>query len=166
MTPVHPAPAGFDNWSGLLDLILRAFAPMTGRIDPPSSALTLTPAALADRARREHLYLAGGASLAGCAFFAEQADALYIGKLAIDPAYQRQGLGRAFIGAAHDLARARGLPRLRLETRIELTENHAAFRALGFCRTAGKRHPGFDRITSITMERALASPLPAPISLP
>lgn len=153
---IGPAPAGFDDWAGLLSLILNSFAFMEGRIAPPSSALRLTPVALAERARDEHLYLATrNDTLLACAFFAEQPGALYIGKLAVAPTAQRRGLGAGLIAAAGTLARSRNLPRLRLETRIELTENHAAFARLGFSRVAEKAHPGFDRPTSITMEKPL-----------
>lgn len=148
------APEGFSDWPELLALIRGSFAYMDGRIDPPSSAHLLTPASLRDRAAAEHLYIAGP-PLLGCAFFAEQPDALYIGKLAIAPDAQGAGLGRAFLAEAESLARRRGLPRLRLETRVELTRNHAAFARLGFIKTAEKAHPGFDRPTSITLEKPL-----------
>jgi len=46
------APDDFSDWSLLLDLLLAAFAGMAGRIDPPSSVLGLTPATLAEKARR------------------------------------------------------------------------------------------------------------------
>ncbi|WP_417724936.1 GNAT family N-acetyltransferase [Salipiger sp.] len=153
-----PAPDDFADWEALLALILNSFAYMDGRIAPPSSALALTPQALRERARREYLYLAGS-PLIGCAFFAVQPDALYLGKLAIAPAEQGRGLGRLFLVEAETLARRLNLPRLRLETRIELSGNHAAFGRMGFERTAAKSHPGFDRITSITMEKPL---FPAP----
>ena len=48
----------FDRWDALLDLILASFAYMNGRIDPPSSALALTPAALKMKARSEIAYIA------------------------------------------------------------------------------------------------------------
>jgi hypothetical protein len=37
--------------------------------------------------------------------------------------------------------------------RVELTETHATFRALGFTETGRTAHPGFDRPTSITFRR-------------
>ncbi len=154
LTAPHRAPAQFSDWEALLSLILGSFAYMDGRIDPPSSAHRLTPDTLRARAKTEHLYIAGS-PLNGCAFFAEQPDALYIGKLAIAPAVQGKGLGRAFLIEAEALARSLGLPRLRLETRIELTQNHAAFARFGFTQTAEKAHPGFTRPTSITMEKQL-----------
>ncbi|MFZ7089661.1 GNAT family N-acetyltransferase [Primorskyibacter sp. 2E233] len=154
MTP-RPAAANFNDWAGLHRLIIDSFAYMDGIIDPPSSAHRLTPATLADKASAEHLYLSGSDPLSGCAFFAERPGALYIGKLAIAPHAQGRGLGRAFIQQAETLARRLSLAKLQLETRIELTGNHAAFAAMGFVRTAEKAHAGFDRTTSITMEKPL-----------
>ena len=51
------------------------------------------------------------------------------------------------------LAVALHLPVLELQTRVELTENHATFRALGFVEVARTAHPGYDRPTSITFRR-------------
>ena len=59
------------------------------------------------------------------------------------------------LAAAEELARGLRLPALRLETRIELTGNHATFARWGFVRTAENAHPGFTRITSIEMRKAL-----------
>lgn len=78
-------------------------------------------------------------------------DALYVGKLAVRPGMQGQGIGRALVAAAREEARARGLPALELQTRIELAENHAAFARMGFVKVAETAHPGFARPTSITM---------------
>ena len=153
---IGPAPEEFGDWDGLLSLILESFAYMEGRIDPPSSALRLTPQALTHRARAEHLYLATGDNeLLGCAFFALQGDALYIGKLAVSPGAQRRGVGARLVAAAETLAHDLNLRCLLLETRIELTGNHAAFARMGFEKVGEKAHPGFARPTSITMEKPL-----------
>lgn len=150
-------PEGFDDWQALLDLILRSFAYMDGVIDPPSSAHRLTPQTLEARARREALLLAyRGDQLAGCLFVAEREDGVHLGKLAIDPALQGQGLGRRLVEAAETLARTAGKKALELETRIELHGNHTAFAKLGFKEVARTAHPGFDRPTSITMRKVLA----------
>jgi hypothetical protein len=47
------------------------------------------------------------------------------------------------------------LPCLRLETRIELEENHRLFAQWGFVRTAEASHPGFTRPTFIEMRKVL-----------
>lgn len=150
-------PERFDDWQALLDLILRSFAYMDGVIEPPSSAHRLTPQTLEARARQETLLLAySGDQLAGCLFVADRGDHAYLGKLAIDPALQSQGLGRRLVEAAERLARAAGKKALELDTRIELHGNHAAFAKLGFEEVARTAHPGFDRPTSITMGKALS----------
>ena len=57
---------------------------MNGRIDPPSSALSLTPQSLREKARGEIGYIAfDDDQLAGCIFCSPEPDCLYIGKLAI-----------------------------------------------------------------------------------
>jgi len=152
----------FADCQGLLDLILRAFAYMEGVIDPPSSAHLLTPAGLAAKAEAEIaiVALAGGRPgqerLVGCVFLKpEPPDCLYLGKIAVDPAAQGRGIGRRLFERALTEARGRGLSRLRLETRVELTGNHACFRRWGFVKTGEKTHPGFDRTTSIEMQRGV-----------
>lgn len=149
--------ADFYRWDDLLALILKAFASMDGVIDPPSSAHLLTSASLAARAQAEIAYVAvEGPTLLGCIFCRPEPKSLYIGKLAVAPSLQGRGVGRLLLAAAEDLARDLRLPVLRLETRIELTGNHATFARWGFVRTAENAHPGFTRTTSIEMRKALA----------
>ena len=149
---------GFERWDELLALILDAFAFMDGRIDPPSSALRLTPERLAADAASGIAFVAEtGGALVGCVFCKPKGDALYIGKLAVRPDCQKRGVGRALIAAVEAAARDRGCAALELQTRIELVENHAAFAAMGFRRTAENAHPGYHRPTNVTMRRALSS---------
>jgi len=69
----------------------------------------------------------------------------------LSPLLQRAGIGRKLVEAARVEARRRGIGMLELETRVELTENHAAFARMGFIKTAETSHEGFDRTTSIVM---------------
>lgn len=147
----------FTDWDGLLALIMRAFASMNGRIDPPSSALSLTPQALRRKAAIETVFLAHvGDKLAGCAFLAWKDDHFYLGKLAVEPELQGRGIGRALIVAAEEFSRANNRPAIELQTRVELIENHRAFDRLGFIETARTAHPGYDRPTSLTLRKVLA----------
>ncbi|UVD56780.1 GNAT family N-acetyltransferase [Rhizobium sp. Pop5] len=154
---IIPLDRSFTRWDELLALILTAFASMNGRIDPPSSALRLTAQALAEKAEAEigHVAIEQG-KLTACLFLRPEADCLYVGKLAVLPAAQGKGLGRRLLAVAEETAAALGLAALRLETRIELTDNHAVFAAWGFERTAEKAHPGFTRTTFIEMRKILA----------
>ncbi|MBI1171677.1 GNAT family N-acetyltransferase [bacterium] len=147
------AEAPFD-WAALHALILRAFAGMEGRIDPPSSARNLTPESLAAEAARAEIWVLGAPPLA-CMILTPKPGRLYLGKLAVDPSAQGVGLGATLVRWAETRARALGLPRLELETRVELVENHAFFQHLGFSETGRKAHAGFDRPTSITFGKAL-----------
>ena len=65
------------------------------------------------------------------------------------------GLARRMIDHAMTRARALGRVAVILETRVELTENHATFVALGFRETGRKAHAGYDRPTSIGFRRDL-----------
>jgi predicted N-acetyltransferase YhbS len=151
---IAPLPADFDRWHDLLDLIRRSFASMDGIIDPPSSAHQLTAESLEAKARQETVFIAStGDALVGCIFLADRGDHLYLGKLAIDPARQGQGIGRRLVEMAEDRARRLGRNVMELQARVELTGNHAVFARLGFCETARTAHPGYERATSITMRK-------------
>jgi GNAT superfamily N-acetyltransferase len=147
-------PPNFSDWPALLALLQAAFADMDGRIDPPSSLARLDVDALRAKAADEHLIVATvGNTLVGCAFAAIRDDCVYVGKLAVAAAARRRGVARALIDAAARLARDHGRTALELQTRIELTENHATFAALGFAKVAETAHPGYARPTSITLRR-------------
>ncbi|MEM9097447.1 MAG: GNAT family N-acetyltransferase [Pseudomonadota bacterium] len=148
--------AGPDtDWEAIHALLTRAFAFMEGRIDPPSSLTRMAADCLARKAEAETVLLATNPGLIGCLFAKPEGDALYLGKIAIDPDHQGQGVGRALVAAAEDLAQQNGQTALVLETRIELVENHTAFAHFGFVKTAETAHPGYDRPTSITMRKVL-----------
>lgn len=159
MTSVHIAPIGadFEQWNELLELIQDSFAYMDGVIDPPSSAHVLTVENLQTKARDELGFAAFlGDRLAGCVFIKEKDDHFYLGKLAVAPAFEGQGIGRRLMEKAEQQAVSHGKPELELQTRIELTRNHAVFEKLGFRKIAETAHPGFDRTTSITMRKIIA----------
>jgi predicted N-acetyltransferase YhbS len=149
-------PADFSRWDQVLDLILDAFSYMDGIIDPPSSAHLLSADSLRDKARRETGFLAvKGDEIIGCVFACEQEAGFYIGKLAVATACQGQGVGRRLVEAVEDLARKFGKSAVELQTRIELTANHAAFARLGFRETERTAHEGYKEPTSITMRKDL-----------
>lgn len=136
------------NCDAVLSLIRRAFAGMEGRIVPPSSMHALTPDGIAEQAVRGEVWVTGTPAVA-CVFLTPKPASLYLHKLAVDPAHQLQGHARALIGTAAARASALGLPALTLSTRVELVENHAVFRAMGFTETDRSAHPGYNRPTTI-----------------
>lgn len=146
---IEIADAAFAEDAAVLALLRAAFAGMADRIDPPSSLDAMDVAQIAAKRQVETLLIArDGARITGCAFIATRADHGYLGKLAVWPELHGRGIGRALIAGAtarHSV--------IRLQTRIELVENHALFASAGFVEIARTSHPGHDRPTSITMER-------------
>lgn len=154
--PALPYQAAFPQGApAILSLLHRAFAYMEGVIDPPSSLHRLTPETLTAEARQTEVWAIGTPPMA-CVFLTPKQDALYIGKLATDPAQRGKGHARSLLALAETRARALGLPVLELQTRVELTANQATFRHLGFTQTAATAHPGYDRPTSLTFRRPVS----------
>lgn len=137
-------------------LIRTTFAYMEGRIDPPSSMHRLTREAVAEQAARGEVWAIVQADRpVACVFLSPRPPVLYLGKLAVAPTHRGRGYARRLVALAEARARALGLDAVELESRVELTENHSAFAALGF-RLAGERaHPGYDRATSLTFVKPL-----------
>ena len=140
-------------WPPILALLHEAFAYMEGRIDPPSSLRNLTPEALTRQAATGEIWVIGAP--VACVFLTPKPGARYLGKLAVAASHRGRGLARQLIELAEERARVLSLPALELETRVELVENQAAFRAMGFEEVGRTAHPGYDRPTSITYRRAV-----------
>ncbi len=141
------------NWQAILALIARAFAGMDGRIDPPSTLQSLTVEGL--RTASEVWVI--GAPPVACVILTPRSGALYLGKLAVDPAMQGRGLGRRLVAQAEVRARALGLAVLELQTRVELVENHAIFTRMGFRKVAETAHTGYARSTAFTYHKRLTT---------
>lgn len=141
-------------WPAILALLHDCFAYMEGRIDPPSSLRDLTPQALSRQAETGEIWIMGAP--VACMFLTPRPGALYVGKLAVAASHRGHGLAWRLIDHAEVRAKALGRPALELQTRVELTENQAAFRAMGFVETGRTAHEGYLQPTSITYRRAVA----------
>jgi predicted N-acetyltransferase YhbS len=146
---LHPADA-----MAAAALIRSAFARQDVVTDPPPSALGETEAGV--------LAMHGGAvaaigpgALAGVVLWRKQDGALYVGRLAVAPAWRGRGIARALMAAAEQAATAAGLGRLLLSTRLVLVSNRRLFAACGFVETASHAHPGYRHPTFVEMEKRL-----------
>jgi predicted N-acetyltransferase YhbS len=140
----------------VLNLLRAAFAYMEGRIDPPSSLLALTEEAIVAQAEEGELWtIEDNGHVVACVFFRLRPEALYLGKLAVAPTHRGRGLARRLVALAEERARALGRNAVELQSRVELTENHSAFTAMGFALVAETAHPGYDRPTSLTFMKVL-----------
>ena len=125
-------------------------------IDPPSSALKETEADFAARLKDETCFIVeADGRLIGCVFCAVKDDALYIGRLAVAPAFRRRGIANALMEVAKSEAHRLGLKRITLGARIALPGNVALFRRHGFVIVGHETHAGFSAPTSYDMELRL-----------
>lgn len=143
----------WTDWEAVHTLLTHAFAGMEGRIDPPSSLLRMSARDLA--AQSELLTAVAASRLVGCLIIEDRGDMLYLGKLAVSLDARRRGIARLLVDHAESIARERKVPALLLQTRIELVENHATFRAMGFVEVGRTAHPGYNSPTSITFRKLI-----------
>lgn len=149
-TPRRMAADADADFAPVLSLIRSSFAFMADRIDPPSSANRLTLHDIAQQAATAEVWvLEDLGNPIACVFLTPQDGQLYLGKLAVAESFRKQGLARQLVKHATARARSLGLTAVVLETRVELTENHAAFRAMGFMPDGERAHPGYDRPTTL-----------------
>jgi ribosomal protein S18 acetylase RimI-like enzyme len=111
----------------LTDAAYAKWVPVIGRRPKPMNADH-------DHAVRTHIvelaYLDG--DLAGVIEIIPAADHLLLENLAIAPAHQRKGLGRRLMAHVEALARARGVPTVRLYTNKAFASNLDFYRKLGY----------------------------------
>lgn len=143
-----------EDWEAIHSLVANAFAYMDGQVDPPSSIYRWSPDVFAAEAQSGAAYLAEDqGALVGVGFGKVAGDAYHVGKIAVAPEARGKGVAKAIIAMADADTKLHGLAALELESRIELTENHQTFAALGFAKTGETAHHGYDRPTSITMRK-------------
>jgi ribosomal protein S18 acetylase RimI-like enzyme len=87
-----------------------------------------------------------GTPVAGLISLIPADDSLLIENLAVRPAAQGTGLGRALMDFAEQRARQLRLPRLALYTNEAMTENQAIYAHLGYRETARRSENGYQRV--------------------
>jgi ribosomal protein S18 acetylase RimI-like enzyme len=139
---VRLAVVGGDEAALVRRIMLDAFAEFRGTLEPPSSALDET---VEDTRRAID---AGGAAIArvdeeavGSVRFLPRDDYLYVGRLAVLPAYRGRGIAAALMAFMEEQTRLLGLPEMRVEVRLSLPGNVAFFRRLGFRTVSEQPHP-------------------------
>ncbi len=116
--------------ANLVDRAYREYLPRIGR--PPSPMTDDYHAVLRDH---EVWVVDGPDAVDAVLVLMPDADALFVDNLAVDPARQRNGLGRMLMAFAEDEAKRRGLTALTLVTNEHMTENIAFYTRLGFVET-------------------------------
>jgi ribosomal protein S18 acetylase RimI-like enzyme len=85
-------------------------------------------------------------AIAGLVVLSAYDDHLLVENVAVDPARQGEGIGRALLAHAEAVARRAGLPTLRLYTNAAMWENIALYSSLGWEETERRKEKGFERV--------------------
>ena len=137
-------PAQAADADALRTLVHDAYTPYIARIGKPPGPM------LDDYDRRiaagQVWVLVSDGALAGLLVLEDADGALLLDNIAVAPAAQGQGHGRALIEFAHAEARRRGLTQLRLYTHVLMTENVALYARLGFIETGRVSEHGYQRV--------------------
>ena len=137
-------------------LIAAAFEVYRHSLEPPSSSLDKTPAAV----RREletatALVAIEAETLVGCVFYAPKEDHVYLSRLAVLPEYQGRGIARALLSAVEDETLDLGAEKIRLQVRLVQKRNRALYGSLGYVFYAYGAHAGYKEPTFVTLEKRL-----------
>lgn len=128
-----------------------AFAEYERVLTPPSSALSETADDVAAAMRQGGAALAWlGDTLAASARYRLDADALYVGRVAVLPGFRRRGVGAALMRYMETVAREQRRALLRVSVRMQLPQNIGFYERLGYSLDSVADHPrGPDRIASL-----------------
>lgn len=143
MSDVQLRPATVADIPAILAVTKSAYALYNGRLDPPSGVVHEQPDAVERYFETGGVIVAEvGGEIVGAVRYEPREDYLYLGRLAVAPAWQRQGIGRRLVEAVEEWALLLGLDEVHLGVRMELTENHDLYRHLGYVEngTAPFRH--------------------------
>jgi GNAT superfamily N-acetyltransferase len=142
----------------ITQVVQEGFAEYAGKLDPPSGAHRETADTIAAKMAQ------GGAVMAfveekcvGVVLFNPDNGSMYLGRLAVLPAYRAQGVGRALVAAVEQKAKITGLPRIWLGVRLALPRNRAFFEGLGYQIIAYHSHDGYTEPTYMTLEKRLTT---------
>ena len=138
----------------------EAFAEYAGVLQPPSGAHDETAGDV-----RRVLARGGGVlawleeTAAGAARYEPRHGALYVGRVAVLPAYRGRGIASAMMRHLEDVARSLGLARMEVGVRMSLPSNLALYRRLGYELVDVQPHPrGPDRVGTLTKHLSAGNP--------
>ena len=133
-----------------------AFGEYRGLLEPPSGALALD-------ARGVHDLMELGGILAcesegrivACVFHRTHPDHVYLGRLAVLPAFRGRGVGARLVAEVEALAVAAGRSRVRLGVRLALPRNRTFFERLGYRQVGLDSHEGMTVPTFAWLEKRI-----------
>jgi ribosomal protein S18 acetylase RimI-like enzyme len=140
----------------VLRLAIEAFEEFRDSLAPPPGILRETAE---DVARSIET---GGAIIAwdgdvpvGSARFHPEPDHLYVGRVAVPPAFRRRGVASAMMDFVEGHARSLGYAETRVQVRQALPSNVALYESLGYTVCSADPHPRVPDATVLTLAKRL-----------
>ncbi len=149
--------ARFDEHGQALAIIRQAFVEYESVLDPPSSVGWETVESFRSRMGDGGvLVLESNQHLIACVLYERRgSDTLYLGRLAVLPAYRGQGLAKRLIVAVEAIAQAENRQIITIGVRLALPHLIAMYQQLGYTITAYHSHQGYAEPTYVTMQHHL-----------
>lgn len=137
-------PAGASDLPAIVRIVSAAYEKYVVRIGkPPGPMLDDYPSHI--RAHTAWVIEIAG-RVGGIIVLLPKDDHLLLDNVAVDPALQGRGIGRALMAFAEKEAQRRGYRELRLYTHEKMTENLAMYSALGWHETGRGEEAGYRRV--------------------
>lgn len=133
-----------EDVSRITAIARAAYAKYVPRIGREPAPMTADYAA--EIAARHVVVIEAAGTVGGYLIAWPEPDAYFIDNIAVDPAFQGNGLGRRLIEHATAEADRLRLGALRLYTNVQMTENLAMYTRMGFVETHRAVENGYDRV--------------------
>ena len=137
-------PADFSDVPAMTRIVAGAYRKYIERIGKPPGPM-LDDYVMRVRSHAAWVAEVDGA-VAGLIVLLPEEEHLLLDNVAVDPAHQGVGIGRALLRFAEAEAIRRGCVALRLYTHEKMTENLAMYAALGWEETGRGEHDGYQRV--------------------
>lgn len=140
--PLSIRPGDAADLPAVERIVRDAYTMYIARIGKPPGPMLDDYAALI----RSHSVWVAGDPVEGAIVLLPEDDHLLLDNVAVDPAAQGKGIGRALIEFAEAEARRRGYTEMRLYTHQMMTENIALYSRTGWTETGRGEQNGFARV--------------------
>jgi len=137
-------PAHLEDANAVRDLVHASYALYLERMEREPAPMGANYPTLISR--QFVTVVQKSSQLAGIMVSYPRDDALHVENIAVDPAFQGQGIGKLLMNHAEEEARSLNIKRVKLYTHEVMTENIPFYEALGYYIRDRSKQDGYQRI--------------------